>query len=83
METLKYENHNEDLLIETCLISKADKYGKITYANDKFCSISGYTLNEIIGQDHRVVNSGIHIFPKVFGMYTTVNYTMILANYLI
>ena len=52
--------NSEELLIETCLISKADKFGKITYANDKFCEVSGYTLEEIIGQDHRVVNSGYH-----------------------
>lgn len=53
---------SDELLIETSLISKADKFGKITYANDKFCDVSGYTLEELLGQDHRVVNSGTH--PK-------------------
>ena len=64
--------NSEELLIETCLISKADKYGKITYANDKFCEISGYTLEELLGQDHKIVNSGNHNkeFWKV--MYQTV-----------
>ena len=50
----------EMLLIETCLISKADKFGRIIYANDKFCKVSGYTLEELIGRDHRIVNSGQH-----------------------
>jgi len=56
--------YNESLLKETCLISKADKYGKITYVNDKFCKLSGYTEEELIGQDHKVVNSGVH--PKKY-----------------
>lgn len=51
---------SEELLLETCLISKADKHGKILYANEKFCEISGYSLNELLGQDHRIVNSGTH-----------------------
>lgn len=51
---------SEELLIETCLISKADKYGKITYANDKFCKVSGYTYDELVGKDHKIVNSGIY-----------------------
>lgn len=51
---------NEELLSVTCLISKADKHGKITYANDKFCEVSGYKIEELLGQDHKVVNSGVH-----------------------
>ena len=64
--------NSEELLIETCLISKADKYGKITYANDKFCEISGYTLEELLGQDHKIVNSGNHNKEFWKGMYQTV-----------
>ena len=64
--------NSEELLIETCLISKADKYGKITYANDKFCEISGYTLEELSGQDHKIVNSGNHTKDFWKAMYQTV-----------
>jgi PAS domain S-box-containing protein len=64
--------NSEELLIETCLISKADKYGKITYANDKFCKISGYTLKELLGEDHKIVNSGNHNKDFWKGMYQTV-----------
>ena len=63
---------SEELLLETCLISKADKYGKIVYANDKFCKVSGYALNELMGQDHRVVNSGVHNKEYWRNMYNTV-----------
>lgn len=44
------------------LVSIADKEGKIKYANEMFCKISGYTKKELIGKDHRIVNSGYH--PK-------------------
>lgn len=62
----------EMLLIETCLISKTDKFGKIIYANDKFCKVSGYSLEELIGCDHRVVNSGLHSCDFWKNMYDTV-----------
>jgi len=42
------------------LISITDVQGRIVYANDMFCKVSGYTRNELAGQDHRIVNSGHH-----------------------
>lgn len=46
------------------IISKTDKFGTIISANPKFVEISGYTLAELIGEDHAILNSGFH--PKGF-----------------
>jgi diguanylate cyclase (GGDEF)-like protein/PAS domain S-box-containing protein len=42
------------------IISIADVNGNITYANDKFCEISKYSHDELIGQNHRLLKSGSH-----------------------
>jgi PAS domain S-box-containing protein len=62
----------ERFIDEAALISKADTKGKITYVNKKFIEVSGYTLQEVLGKDHNLVNSGTH--PKEFWkqMYKTV-----------
>jgi PAS domain S-box-containing protein len=62
----------EKFLQESAIVSKADSKGKITYINEKFTQVSGYTLDEVVGKDHNIVNSGEH--PKEFwtNMYKTV-----------
>jgi len=39
----------------SAIVSKTDPFGRITYANDKFVSISGYTTEELIGKNHNIV----------------------------
>ena len=46
------------------LVSITDARGVIAFANDKFCSTSGYTRDELIGHTHHIVNSGQH--PRAF-----------------
>jgi PAS domain S-box-containing protein len=50
----------KDALQNLVIISKADANGKIIYANQKFQEISGYTEKELLGTDHRILNSQLH-----------------------
>jgi len=45
---------------EHCILSITDRDGSLVYVNDKFCEISWYTRDELIGQTHRRMNSGYH-----------------------
>ncbi len=45
---------------ESSIVSFTDTKGTIKYANDNFCKISGYTREELIGQDHRLLKSNFH-----------------------
>ncbi len=41
-------------------VSMTDGRGRITHVNQRFCELSGYALEELLGSDHRMVNSGYH-----------------------
>ena len=55
-------DHNEQqkAIDSTASVTEADLAGNITFANHLFCLISGYTRQELLGQNHRVINSGWH-----------------------
>ena len=47
-------------LDQSAIVVITNPKGVITYANDRFCVVSGYSRNQLIGQTHRIVNSGYH-----------------------
>jgi len=71
-EQVKKLDETDKFIDKAAIISIADRKGKITYVNDKFEKVSGWKLEEVIGKDHSIVNSGLQPDGYWGKMYETV-----------
>ncbi|MBV8390748.1 MAG: PAS domain S-box protein [Mucilaginibacter sp.] len=70
--TLKEISAYKYALDESAIIAITDQKGIIQHVNDNFCRISKYSREELLGQDHRIINSSYHDKSFIANLWRTI-----------
>ena len=76
--SLRLEERTRDLadvsyaLNQSAIVAITDTRGIIKFVNERFCEISKYSREELLGQDHRLLNSGYHSTEFIRTLWTTI-----------
>ncbi|MDP2030872.1 MAG: PAS domain-containing protein [Thiobacillus sp.] len=81
LETLRatlYERERQQHALDShAIVSITDRAGNIIYANDKFCKVSGYSRQELLGESHSIIKSELHHGEFYAGMWRTITHGVI------
>jgi PAS domain S-box-containing protein len=72
IQSLKEISDYKYAINESSIVAFTDQKGIITHVNDNFCKISKYSRDELIGQDHRIINSGYHSKEFIRDLWVTI-----------
>ncbi len=71
-KSLKEISDYKYALDESSIVAITDQKGIIKYANHNFCKISKFSYEELVGQDHRIINSGYHPGEFIRNLWVTI-----------